>query len=29
MGYWQDSLAKVGLAQAGPKITAQDRAILE
>jgi hypothetical protein len=29
MGYWQDTLAKVGLAQAGPKITAQDRAILE
>lgn len=30
MGYWQATLAKVGLAQpAGPKITAHDRAVLE
>lgn len=29
MGYFQDALAKVGLAQPGPKITSQDRAILE
>lgn len=29
MGIWQDTLVRLGVAQAGPKITTQDRAILE
>ena len=29
MGIWSDTLVKVGLAQAGPKITPHDRAVLE
>lgn len=29
MGYFQAAMVKMGMAQAGPKITAQDRAILE
>lgn len=29
MGIWQNTLVRLGVAQAGPKITTQDRAILE
>jgi hypothetical protein len=29
MGVWQNTLVKMGMAQPGPKITAQDRAVLE
>lgn len=29
MGLWQNALVNMGLAQQGPKITAQDRAVLE
>ena len=29
MGVWQAALVKMGMAQPGPKITAQDRAVLE
>lgn len=29
MGYFQAAMVKMGMAQPGPKITAQDRAILE
>jgi charged multivesicular body protein 6 len=29
MGVWQAALVKIGMAQPGPKITAQDRAVLE
>lgn len=29
MGIWQNALVKMGVSQPGPKITAQDRAILE
>ncbi|WWD18581.1 hypothetical protein CI109_103034 [Kwoniella shandongensis] len=29
MGYWQTALVKMGVAQPGPKITSQDRAILD
>ena len=29
MGVWQAALVRMGMAQPGPKITSQDRAILE
>ncbi|KAL1408192.1 Vacuolar protein sorting-associated protein 20 [Vanrija albida] len=29
MGVWQNALVKMGMAQQGPKITAQDRAVLD